>query len=61
VLLRQAGHDGTLRIGARRSDAGLEAHAWVELNGAPLNDRVDIAERFTPFLGSLAPSQRWVG
>jgi hypothetical protein len=61
VLLRQAGHEGTLRIGARRSDTGLEAHAWVELNGAPLNDRVDIAERFTPFLGSLEPSQRWVG
>lgn len=38
-----------LRIGARRGPAGLEAHAWIEHEGRPLNDTADVAQRFTPF------------
>ena len=60
LLLRQSGHDCTLRIGARRSTAGVEAHAWVEMNGVPLNDREDIAERFAPFPATSEPVLRWV-
>lgn len=50
-LLNRSGHACTLRIGARRSATGLEAHAWVELNGIPVNDGADVAERFPPFPG----------
>ena len=38
-----------LRIGARHGPAGLEAHAWIEHAGRPLNDTADVAERYTPF------------
>jgi hypothetical protein len=38
-----------LRIGARQGPAGLEAHAWIEHEGLPLNDTADVAERYAPF------------
>src|SRR4029453_10349257 len=60
LLLRRSGHDCALRIGARRSAAGVEAHAWVELNGVPLNESADISERFTPFPATSEPVLRWV-
>jgi len=37
----------TIRLGvARSAQDGLAAHAWVELDGRPLNDRSDVYERF---------------
>ncbi|MGH8442327.1 MAG: lasso peptide biosynthesis B2 protein [Nevskiaceae bacterium] len=48
-LLHRRGVTSTLRIGARRSAAGLEAHAWIEHAGTPLNDARDVAQRFPPF------------
>jgi len=47
-LLR--GH-GTLRIGVRADRGCVEAHAWVEWEGAPLNDRADIGEQFAVLQG----------
>jgi hypothetical protein len=49
VLLQRLDYPASLRIGARRARAGLEAHAWVELDGVPLNDRPDIAADYSPF------------
>ena len=49
VLLQRLAYPASLRIGARRAPAGLEAHAWVELDGVPLNDRPDIAADYSPF------------
>jgi len=49
VLLQRLAYPASLRIGARRAAAGLEAHAWVELDGMPLNDRPDIAADYAPF------------
>lgn len=51
TLQRLLGDDAAtqLRIGARRGPAGLEAHAWIEHEGRPLNDTADVAQRFTPF------------
>lgn len=37
-LLQRRGMPGVIRVGARRSDAGFHAHAWVELEGRPLGD-----------------------
>lgn len=48
-MLRRHGVPVALRIGVRRQADALEAHAWVESNGVPVNDEPDIAERFTPF------------
>ncbi|MGH9383052.1 MAG: lasso peptide biosynthesis B2 protein [Vicinamibacterales bacterium] len=56
LLLRRSGHDCFLRIGARRSTTGLEAHAWVEMDGVPLNDLADISQQFPPFPASSLPS-----
>lgn len=50
-LLDRQGVPSELRIGARRTSHGLEAHAWVEHKGRPLNDSADVAQRFPPFPG----------
>jgi hypothetical protein len=42
-----------------REDGELRAHAWVELNGVPLNDDHDVALRFPPFERDFcSPSER---
>jgi len=48
-LLRRQGIAGDLRIGVRKQANHLEAHAWVEFRGIPLNDRSDVSQRFTTF------------
>ena len=50
-LLRRNGVASELRIGVRRAGAALEAHAWVELDGRPLNDSADVAQHYAPFEG----------
>ena len=49
-LLRRHGVDAELVIGvdAARGEA-LPAHAWVELGGVPVNDALDVRERFGSF------------
>lgn len=37
-LLRRHGGAGRLRIGVRRTDQGIDAHAWVEVAGSVVND-----------------------
>lgn len=36
--MRSAGLDARLRIGARPGEDGVAAHAWVELDGVPVDD-----------------------
>ena len=52
-LLRRKGMPAELRIGVRTQE-GFTAHAWVEVDGQPVNDAPDVAERFAPFDGSLS-------
>lgn len=52
-LLRRHGIAAQLRVGIGRTAPRLEAHAWVEVDGAPVNDAADIAARYPPFAGSL--------
>jgi hypothetical protein len=48
-LLRRRGLAAHLRLGARRREGALEAHAWVEHGGVVLNDTPTVAQRFSPF------------
>lgn len=41
-MLRGRGIASQLRIGVRRSGAGLSAHAWVECAGVPVNDQASV-------------------
>ena len=46
-LLRARGAPAEIRIGVyRHAEGGLAAHAWVELDALPLNDRPDVRERY---------------
>ncbi len=46
--LRSEGVASELRIGVVKADAQLAAHAWVELDGVPVNDTTDSVAAFTP-------------
>jgi len=49
-LLRREGIETVVKVGVQRGVGGaLDAHAWVEYRGRPLNDTDDVAERFLPF------------
>jgi hypothetical protein len=48
-LLRRRRIDARVRIGVRRQNGNLEAHAWVEVDGGVVNDRSDVHEQFAPF------------
>lgn len=53
-LLRRRGVASDLRIGVRLVSGSLDAHAWVELDGVPVNDRADIAQTYATF-GDIVP------
>jgi hypothetical protein len=55
-LLRRRGIDSQLRIGVRMTDGALDAHAWVEHAGIPVNDRQDVSTDFAPFAEPVSPS-----
>lgn len=48
-LLRRDGIETVVRVGVNRVDGTLNAHAWVELRGRPINDADDVALRFPAF------------
>lgn len=48
-LLVRKGIESELRFGARKEDFRLEAHAWVECYGVPLDEAADVHEQFRPF------------
>jgi hypothetical protein len=47
-MLRRRGIASDLRIGVRLEGGRLDAHAWVETDGTPINDDLNIASRFAP-------------
>jgi hypothetical protein len=53
--LRRYGTPSDLRIGVRLEGGELLAHAWVEKDGIPLNDRPDVVERYAAFDQPVAP------
>ena len=53
-LLRRQNVASKLRIGVRMTQGMLDAHAWVECEGIPVNDSPEVNERFASF-GDLIP------
>jgi hypothetical protein len=49
ILLKKRGIKSQLRIGVRKAGASLDAHAWVEYAGIPVNDTSDVAQRYAMF------------
>ena len=52
-MLRRRGVESDLRIGVRLVDERLEAHAWIEVDGQPLNDSAAVTDQFAPFEGRV--------
>jgi hypothetical protein len=49
LLLRRRGLDPVLRFGVRKDAGRLDAHAWLELDGAPLLESHETLRDYTPF------------
>ena len=60
-LLARQGFPAELRIGARKNDAALEAHAWVELAGRVLGEDNDPHTQFAAFEQPVAAAPRSLG
>jgi hypothetical protein len=54
-LLRRRGISAELRIGARKEFQRFEAHAWVEVDSAVLNNTGAEHLHFVPFDGPISP------
>jgi hypothetical protein len=54
-LLRRRGIAAELRIGARKEFERFEAHAWVEVDSAVLNDASAEHQHFVPFDEPITP------
>lgn len=52
-MMLDAGYPADVRIGVRRHDGALQAHAWVESDGTVVGDRLDVASVYRP-LGAWA-------
>ena len=59
-LLGRRGIIADMPIGVRTSeDSERVFHTWAEVNGIPVNDRRDVATRYTLFGTDLASVRRW--
>lgn len=54
-ILRRRGVASQLRMGVRLTHGVLDAHAWVEHEGRPINDTQENVERFAAFNEPLGP------
>lgn len=52
TLLRSSGLEPALRLGIDPNNPG-SAHAWVEVDGTPVNDDDDVTERWAAFDGEV--------
>jgi hypothetical protein len=48
-LLGRQGIVSSVRIGTRKTGKKLEAHAWVECDGVPLNEPEEVHEHYAAF------------
>jgi hypothetical protein len=55
-LLGRHGIAAELRIGVARQGEGLAAHAWVERQGRPLGEALEVGERFSALGSAASPS-----
>jgi hypothetical protein len=47
-LVVERGIAAELKVGVRKENGQLDAHAWLEYDGAPMGDARDVADRFAP-------------
>jgi hypothetical protein len=59
ALLRKRGIVTELRIGVRKREGAIEAHAWVEREGIPLNEQAGIVSQYQIY-GEPVDFDRWV-
>ena len=52
-MLRRQGYAAKLRIGVRKKAGKLEAHAWVEYEGAALNQAEQMHRHYAAFEGEF--------
>jgi hypothetical protein len=55
-LLRRRGVAAVVRIGVRKDAGLLQAHAWIEVDGQVVADRIDVGAHFTPFGRAIVPA-----
>jgi hypothetical protein len=48
-LLGRQGIVSSVRIGTRKTEKKLEAHAWVECDGVPINEPEEVHEHYAAF------------
>ena len=58
TLLRHKGIHSELKIGVAHEDNTIRAHAWVEIDGEPINEMPQLNERFSAFNSSFTPDYR---
>jgi hypothetical protein len=56
-LLRRHGIESEISFGTRKQAGQVQAHAWVELFGTPLNEDREVCEYFPQFAGVEAALQ----
>jgi hypothetical protein len=54
-LLRRRGIDVDLRIGVRKDDDRLDAHAWIEWNDVVIDDRPAAVRQYAAFAERVVP------
>jgi transglutaminase superfamily protein len=54
VILRRRGVHASLRIGMRRSGEKVEGHAWLEIDGIPVNEKQAVIRTYTVFDGPIS-------
>jgi len=54
TLLLRRGLATDLRVGVRRAESGIEAHAWLELHGTPVNEDPDVVSSYGPYPSPLS-------
>lgn len=57
--LRADGLPSEIRIGVRKEDGALQAHAWVELCGQIVNDAPAVVAQFQPLEGVAGQAVSW--
>jgi hypothetical protein len=56
ALLHNEGLQAHVCIGVRSECGAIHAHAWVDLDGVPLNESPQVVERFAVFEGAITPA-----
>ncbi len=49
AILRRRGVHAGLRIGMRRSGEKIEGHAWLEIEGIPVNEKPAVIQTYTVY------------